>query len=124
MHNYTKKKKPEPTVEEYIAKAPEKLRPMMKDLRKAIRAAAPKAEEKIKYNVPTYKLNGMWLVIFSATKKWVSFITVNKKTPLKFKKELEGFNVSGTTIHLTPEKRLSPTIIKRIVKDRVRENLL
>ena len=44
----------------------------LKDIRKTIKAAAPKAEEVISYQMPGYKYYGM-LVYFAACKNHISF---------------------------------------------------
>jgi len=38
--------------------------------------------------------------------------------------ELEDFDISGTTIHFTPDKPLPTTFIQKIVKARIKENEL
>ena len=53
------------TVDEYLATLSDDKRAALQKLRKAIRAAAPKAEECISYQIPSFKLNGM-LVGFGA----------------------------------------------------------
>ena len=119
-------KPPEPewiakTVDEYIAHAPIQFSAILSDLRAAIRAAAPAAQELISYRIPTYRLNGS-LVHFAAFKDHCSFITVSK-TPLQlYREELKPFKISGTTIHFTPPKPLPPELVKKIVLARVEEN--
>lgn len=49
------KQAPPKDVETYIAAAPAEARPMLEKLRKAMRAAMPKANEIISYTIPTYK---------------------------------------------------------------------
>jgi uncharacterized protein YdhG (YjbR/CyaY superfamily) len=46
------------SVDEYIAEASEDVQPMLKDLRKTIRAAAPEADERLSYGMPYYHLGG------------------------------------------------------------------
>ncbi len=36
------------------------------------------------------------------------------------KKDLQGYKVSGATIHFTPEKPLPTTLVKKIVSTRVK----
>ncbi|MFZ0127788.1 MAG: DUF1801 domain-containing protein [Candidatus Dormiibacterota bacterium] len=45
-------------VDEYIAEASVDVRPMLEDLRKTIRAAAPEADERLSYGMPYYYLGG------------------------------------------------------------------
>ncbi len=117
-----KKLKPTATVDDYLAALPEDTRSVLGKLRRAILAAAPKAEEAISYQIPTYKLNGP-LIHFMAGKNHCSFVTVDKTVLAGFQKELTGFKVSGTTIHFTADHPLPTTLVKRIVKARMKQNL-
>ncbi|MDZ7267572.1 MAG: DUF1801 domain-containing protein [candidate division KSB1 bacterium] len=115
------KRAPAKDVDAYLASAPKELRPVLENLRQAIKAVAPKAEEVISYQIPTYKYHGP-LVHFMARASHCSFITVNKEVLKKFKAELENFDTSGTTIHFTAENPLPAALVKKIVKARVAEN--
>lgn len=117
----TKKSVPAQNVDVYLASAPKELRAVLENLRKAIKAAAPKAEELISYQIPTYKYHGP-LVHFVARESYCSFIAASKTVLEKFKNELAGFDTSGTTIHFTVENSLSAALVKKIVKARVVEN--
>ena len=80
------KAKPAETVDEYIAAFPKEVQQMLAQLRKIIKAAAPKAEEVISYGMPGYKYYGM-LVYFAGYKNHIGFYA----TPAghdEFKKEL------------------------------------
>jgi uncharacterized protein YdhG (YjbR/CyaY superfamily) len=108
-------------VDAYLSSFPQELRMVLENLREAIKAAAPKAEEVISYQIPTYKYHGP-LVHFVARASYCSFIAVSKEILEKFRDELESFDTSGTTIHFTVEKPLPATLVKKIVKARVAEN--
>jgi uncharacterized protein YdhG (YjbR/CyaY superfamily) len=109
------------SVDEYLLPLPEDVRTMLENVRQAIWAAAPKAEEVISYQIPTYKFHGP-LVHFAAFKDHCSFVAVSKTVIPKFKKELAGYKTSGRTIHFSIDNPLSPALIKKIVKLRVAEN--
>jgi len=117
----TKKRAPAKDVDTYLASAPKELRKALENLRAAIKAAAPKAEELISYQIPTYKYHGP-LVHFVARESYCSFIAVSKTVLEKFKGELAGFDTSGTTIHFTVEHPLPAVLVKKIVKARIAEN--
>src|SRR5829696_1159979 len=53
------------SIDEYIATFPEVTQKIMKQLRETIKAAAPGVEEAISYNMPTFNLNGKYLVYFA-----------------------------------------------------------
>ncbi|MCL4709393.1 DUF1801 domain-containing protein [bacterium] len=115
------KRAPAKDVDAYLASVPKALRTVLENLRKIIKAAAPKAEEVISYQIPTYKYHGP-LVHFVARASYCSFIAVSKTVVEKFKDELAGFDTSGTTIHFTAENPLPAALVKKIVKARVVEN--
>ena len=46
------------SVDEYIASQPAPAQGVLNHVRRIIRAAVPRAEEVISYNLPTYKLHG------------------------------------------------------------------
>lgn len=109
------------TVDEYLMALPEDQQEALEKIRQAIKSAAPKAEEVISYQIPTYKLNGP-LVHFAAFKNHLSLVVVSKSIAETFAKELAPFKSSGRTIHFTPEKPIPAALVKKIVKERVREN--
>jgi uncharacterized protein YdhG (YjbR/CyaY superfamily) len=115
------KSAPAKDVDAYLASAPRELRTVLENLREAIKTAAPKAEEVISYQIPTYKYHGP-LVHFVARASYCSFIAVSKTVLEKFKDELAGYDTSGTTIHFTAENPLPAALVKKIVKARVAEN--
>jgi uncharacterized protein YdhG (YjbR/CyaY superfamily) len=110
------------TVTDYIRGQPVVVQPALEKLREAIRSAAPDAEEVISYRFPTYKLRGP-LVHFSVHTDHCSLIVTDQTIIEKFKKELLGFKISGTTIHFTPAKPLPSSLIKKVVQSRVKANL-
>lgn len=109
------------TVDEYLMALPEDQQEALGKIRQAIKSAAPKAEEVISYQIPTYKLNGP-LVHFAAFKNHLSLVVVSKSIAELFAKELAPFKSSGRTIHFTPEKPIPAALVKKIVQARVREN--
>lgn len=115
------KSAPAKTVDEYIARAPKEMQKPLKELRKAIKSAAPEAEEKISWQMPSYRQNGM-LVFFAAFKNHMSFFPASTSTVKIFKNKLKPYEVSGTTIHFTPENPLPASLVKEMVRSRIKEN--
>jgi uncharacterized protein YdhG (YjbR/CyaY superfamily) len=66
-------KHPTKTIENYLANVPDDQRIALENLRRAIKAAAPKAEECISYQIPTFRLNEKILVSFAAWKEHCAF---------------------------------------------------
>lgn len=112
---------PAKTVDEYLERVPDNMRDMLEKLRQTIRKAAPKAEEIISYQIPTYKYLGP-LVHFAAFKDHCSFVVINKDILKTLEKELQLFKTTGTTIHFTPAKPLPASLVQKIVKIRIKDN--
>jgi uncharacterized protein YdhG (YjbR/CyaY superfamily) len=109
------------TVDEYIASFPKNIQIILRELRQAIREAAPEAEESISYQMPAFKLNGtlMW---FAAFKNHIGLYP--KITAIEvFKQELAGYEVSKGTIRFPINEPVPLNLVKKIVKYRVKENL-
>jgi uncharacterized protein YdhG (YjbR/CyaY superfamily) len=109
------------TVDEYLARLDEPEREALTRLREQIRQAAPKADEVISYQIPTYRHHGP-LVHFAAQANHLSFTVVSPDVIKSFRAELQQFDVSGRTIRFSADKPLPGALVKRIVKARIREN--
>jgi uncharacterized protein YdhG (YjbR/CyaY superfamily) len=109
------------SVDEYIARFPENIQSMLRELRATIKAAAPDAEEKISYQMPTYALKGN-LVYFAAHKNHIGFYPAPRGIEA-FKDELSQYNGSKGTIQFPIGEPLPLELVSRIVKFRVAENL-
>lgn len=107
------------SVDEYITTADPKAKKALKDIRKTIKAAAPKAEEVISYQMPAYKYNGM-LVFFAAWQNHIGFYPAGKLDA--FEKELTKYERSKGTIKFPLDKPMPLTLIKKMVKYRIKEN--
>ena len=117
---------PAESVDGYLAVLPEEVRVALEGLRKMIKAAAPGTTEVISYRIPVFKFQGRPLVGFGAAKNYCSFFTMSSSMILKLanmrERELKGYDVSGATIHFTPDKPLSAPLVTKLVKERVAEN--
>ena len=109
------------TVEEYLAAVPPRERAALEELRRTIRSAAPDAEEGISYQMPVFKLNGA-LVFYAAFSDHLSLFVASKEVVKEFKKDLKPYYNSGATIHFTPEKPLPASLVKRLVKAKIKQN--
>ena len=105
----------------YIAGFPEQIRKKLKEMRTIIRKAAPGAEETINYGVPTFKLNGN-LVHFGGFKNHIGFYPAPSGIEA-FKKELSVYEGAKGSVKFPVDKPLPASLITKIVKFRVKENL-
>lgn len=109
------------TIDEYIATCPKDIQPILQELRRIIRSAAPDAEEKISYRLPAFFLNGP-LVYFGASKNHIGFYPTGIGVEA-FKDELAGYVTTKGSIHLKLDKPLPKVLIQKIVKFKIAENL-
>jgi uncharacterized protein YdhG (YjbR/CyaY superfamily) len=110
------------SVDEYFSALSEKASVIIKELRTAIKEAVPEAEEKISYNMPSFRFHGI-LLYYAAHKEHVGFYPGNAKLITFFKEELKDFETSKGTIRFPFGKPLPIELIKKIVAFRAKENL-
>ena len=108
------------SVDEYIANADPQAKKALKDIRKTIKAAAPKAEEVISYQIPGYMYHGM-LAFFAAWKDHISFYPAPWGAE-GLKKEMSLYKGSKGTIKFPLDKPMPLTLIKKMVKYRIKLN--
>ena len=113
-------KKPE-TIDEYIAGFTPLIQEKLEQIRQTIRDAAPAAEESINYGIPTFKLNGN-LVHFGGFKNHVGFYPAPSGI-LAFEKELSKYEGAKGSVQFPHDKPLPLSLVSKIVKFRVKENL-
>jgi uncharacterized protein YdhG (YjbR/CyaY superfamily) len=108
-------RKPE-TPDDYLAAVSEDKRAALERLRKNIRAAAPKAEECISYGVPAFRLDGKFLVAYSAAKNHCAFYPGSVINTVK---ELKDYDTSKGTVRFPAGKPLPAALVRKLVKLRM-----
>src|SRR6266513_6227459 len=110
------------THDDYLAAVTEDKRGALQKLRRTIKAAAPKAEECISYQIPAFRLDGRLLVAFCAAAKHCSFFPMSSSMVAAHMHELEGYDTSKGTIRFQPAKPLPAAFVRKIVKARIAQN--
>jgi uncharacterized protein YdhG (YjbR/CyaY superfamily) len=108
------------SIDEYIERQPPEVRQILSRLRKTIRAAAPKAEETISYQIPTFKYHGN-LVHFAAWKTHIGFYPTSSGIR-EFSSELKAYELSRGTVQFPLDRPIPYGLVGRIVRFRVKEN--
>jgi uncharacterized protein YdhG (YjbR/CyaY superfamily) len=109
-------------IDEYISGFPTDVQERLQKIRMTIRKAAPEAEEKISYQIPTFTLKGKYLIYFAAFQKHIGLYPAPRGIE-KFKKELSLYEGGKGTVRFPLDKPIPFGLIQRIVKFRVNENL-
>lgn len=111
------------TIDEYIAMFPDEIQQRLETVRATIRAAAPAAEERISYLMPTFALHGN-LVHFAAQKGYIGlYPTSSGVTAFQQELDANGYDCTKGAIHLPNDQPLPLDLISRIVTFRVAENI-
>ena len=110
------------SIDEYIATFPKDTQKILETLRATITAAAPDTEEKISYNIPTFTLNGKYLIYFAGWKTHISIYPIPTGSEA-FNKQVSKYVEGKGTLKFPIDKPLPLKLITRIVKYRVAENL-
>jgi uncharacterized protein YdhG (YjbR/CyaY superfamily) len=110
------------TIDEYLAALSPDKRAALQKLRRIIRAAAPKAEERISYQLAAFRLDGRMLVALGATENHCAFYLMSSSTIAAHKDALERYDTSKGTIRFQPDKPLPAALVRKLVKARIAEN--
>jgi uncharacterized protein YdhG (YjbR/CyaY superfamily) len=109
------------TIDEYLAPLSAEKRAALEKLRRAIQAAAPKADECISYGIPAFRLDGRLLVAFGAAAKHCSFYP--GAFPVQaHQRELEAYDTSKGTIRFPADRPLPATLVRKLVRTRITEH--
>lgn len=107
-------------VDVYIAAAPAAVRPKLRQLRATIKAAAPKATERISYGIPYYDYRGR-LVYFAVFKDHVGLYMLGR-AKARYAKELKPYLSGVSTARFPLDRALPVGLVRKIVKARMAEN--
>ena len=107
------------SMDDYIAGFPPNVRQILEQIRSAIKAIAPDAQETIKYRMPTFVLHEN-LVHFAAFTNHVGFYPTPSGIA-KFRDELSAYDSAKGSVQFPLNQPIPLSLIKKIVKFRVQE---
>lgn len=108
------------TIKDYLKAQPKERQNILSEMYAIVKAAAPKAEETIRYGMPTMTGKGN-IVHFAAMKGHLGFYPAPSAIE-KFKAELSEYDTSKGCVRFSYTKRLPKTLITNMVKFRVKED--
>ena len=101
------------SVDQYIASFPPDVQPKLESVRAAIRAAVPGLEERISYDIPTFALDGRYVVYFSGWKEHISLYPVPDADP-ELARELKPHMAGKGTLKFALDKPLPLDLMARV----------
>jgi len=109
------------TIDAYIASCPRDVQPILEEIRKTIRKAAPEAEETVKYQIPTFTLKGN-LISFAAYKRHIGLYPA-PEGDAEFNHRLAVYKTEKSTLRFPLDRPVPYDLISEIVRYRVSDNL-
>lgn len=106
-------------IDDYIAGFPDNVQERLEKMRTIIAAAAPKAEEAITYEMPTFMFHKKHLIHFAAFKNHIGFYAAPTGHEA-FKKELSKYKTAKGSVQFPHNEPLPVQLITRIVKFRMK----
>jgi uncharacterized protein YdhG (YjbR/CyaY superfamily) len=110
------------SIDEYIASFPEDVQKILQEIRVVISDAAPGAVETISYDMPTFNLNGAYLIYFAGWKKHVALYPVTEKISRTLSSELSGYKGTKGSVHFPLNNPMPMDLIRKIAELRIVEN--
>lgn len=101
------------TVDEYIASFPQEVRRVLEEVRTAIRAVVPGTEERISYGIPTFSLDGRYVVYFSGWKRHVSVYPIPDADP-ELARAIKPFRAGKGTLKFALDQPMPISLIQRV----------
>jgi uncharacterized protein YdhG (YjbR/CyaY superfamily) len=109
------------TIDEYIKMFPKDVQSILGKIRQTIRKVVPEAVETISYRIPSFKLNGKYLIYFAAWKNHIGFYPIPPGNE-SFKKELAPYIKGKGTIQFPIKEPIPYDFVRKIVIFRLKEN--
>lgn len=109
-------------IDEYIDSFPIDKANKLNEMRKIIKNVLPDdVVETISWRMPVFRLNGD-IVFFAGFKNHIGLYPM-PEVIVEFKEELKGYDTTKGSIHFAYDKPLPVTLIEKIVRYRLAENL-
>lgn len=110
------------SIDEYIAGFPMEVQAILQKIRATIKRAVPAAEETISYKIPTFNLNGRYLIYFAAYKKHIALYPAPAGSP-ELEEEVSPYRSGQGTLRFPLDRPIPYPLITKIVKFQKKRNL-
>lgn len=107
------------TIDEYISNFPPEVRHILENIRAIIKSNAPRAEETISYQMPTFKMNGN-LIHFAAYKNHIGIYPTPSGVK-EFQDKIQPYKFAKGSIRLPLDQPIPYDLVAEIVRFRVSE---
>jgi uncharacterized protein YdhG (YjbR/CyaY superfamily) len=105
---------PAVTVDEYLADLPQEVRARMQTLRELVHRVVPGTEERIRYGMPTFAVDGRSVVHLAAWKKHIALYPL-PQLPGELAAEAERWRGAKDAMQLPHDRPLPLDLIEQVV---------
>ena len=109
------------TVSAYIAQAPPQTRKALRQRRRAIKADAPGITERISYRIPTFDLDGRYLLYIAGFKQHVSVYPVTAAMVADCGDRIAPYRAGKGTLRFALDAPIPVRLVTRLARLRVQE---
>lgn len=109
-----------PTIDAYIAQFSPEIQKLLQKIRQTIHAAAPEAEEAMRYGIPTFRLHDKNLVHFGGYQEHIGFYPAPSGIAA-FADEMKEYQEGKGTIRFPHSEPIPYDLITRVTQFRVSE---
>jgi len=110
------------SITDYINAAPKEARQKLREMRAAVRKAAPGATESIKWGMPAFSYRRI-LVMFAAFQHHIGFYPTPAALKKVLAKDMAKYKTGKGSIQFPLAKPLPTTLIRKITAYRVRQSI-
>lgn len=115
-------KKQPANIDEYISTFPEEVQGTLEKIRQTVHKVVPEATEAVSYGIPTFKLNGKYVVYFAGWKHHISLYPIPRGDDA-LQKELTPFVTGKGTVQFPMDKSIPYELVEKMVRLLVQDNL-
>jgi len=108
-------------VDAYLATLPHEHREALQRVRELVARMVPGAVETISYGMPTFKLNGRFLISYAGWKAHCSVYPISDTVLEAHADALQGYERTKGSLHFTREQPLPDAVLEDLVRARVAE---
>ena len=109
----------DPRVDDYLAGRPADQQETLGALRADVARLAPDADETISYGMPTFKLDGKFLLSYAGWKRHCSVYPMTDTVVRRHAEALEGYGRTKGSLHFSKDQPLPDGVLEDLVAERV-----
>ncbi len=108
-------------IDNYLGSLDQPMSATLAQLREAIVAIVPAAEQGISYGMPAFRLRGKTIAGFGAFKHHLSYLPHSGSVISKLAKETEGYAKTRGALHFPIDKPLPKSLVRKLLDARIAE---